>query len=53
MRELLILRVSSSYGRSFQPFQNLNDPMVALAGIEAMFGQVNFIATFTQRYFDK
>lgn len=52
--EGLILSVSSFHGRGFQPFQSLNDPIAALAGIEAIFGliiEVSFIATFTQRFF--
>lgn len=52
--EGLILSVSSFHGRGFQPFQNLNDPIAALAGIQAVFGliiEVSFIATFTQRFF--
>lgn len=54
--EALILSVSSFHGRGFQPFQNLNDPVAALAGIQAVFGlviEVSFIATFTQRFFGK
>ncbi len=52
--EGLILSVSSFHGRGFQPFQNLNDPVAALAGIQAVFGlviEVSFIATFTNRFF--
>jgi hypothetical protein len=52
--EALILSVSSFHGRGFQPFQHLNDPVAALAGIQAVFGlviEVSFIATFTQRFF--
>jgi hypothetical protein len=52
--EGLILSVSSFHGRGFQPFQNLNDPVAALAGIQAVLGlviEVSFIATFTQRFF--
>jgi uncharacterized protein YjbI with pentapeptide repeats len=54
--EALILSVSSFHGRGFQPFQNLNDPVAALAGMQAVFGlviEVSFIATFTQRFFGK
>jgi hypothetical protein len=54
--EALILSVSSFHGRGFQPFQNLNDPVAALAGLQAVFGlviEVSFIATFTQRFFGK
>ena len=54
--EALILSVSSFHGRGFQPFQNLNDPIAALASIEAVLGlviEVSFIATFTQRFFAK
>jgi len=52
--EALILSVSSFHGRGFQPFQNLNDPVAALAGMQAVLGlviEVSFIATFTQRFF--
>lgn len=54
--EALILSVSSFHGRGFQPFQHLNDPVAALAGMQAVLGlviEVSFIATFTQRFFGK
>ena len=55
--EALVLSVSCFHGRGFFPLgMTLGDTLARLAALEAVLGlliEVNFIATFTQRFFGR